>query len=48
MSKVKEELKTLETETKTVPVSSTNIGALQVCAVTNIQGFDLASVWLNL
>ena len=30
LNKVKEELKALETGTKPVPVSSTNIGALQV------------------
>ena len=40
MDKVKEELKNLETKTKPVPVSSDNIGALQVCAATNLEGFD--------
>ena len=37
MDKVKEELKNLETGTKPVSVPSDNIGALQVCAATNIQ-----------
>lgn len=41
MNKVKEELKNLETGTKPVPVSIPNIGALQVCAATNVQGFEL-------
>ena len=40
MDEVKEELKNLETKTKPVPVSSDNIGALQVCAPTNLEGFD--------
>ena len=31
LSKVKEQLNTLETGTKPVPVSDTSIGALQVC-----------------
>lgn len=43
MSKVNEELKTLETGTKPVPVSSTSIGALQVCTVRNVQRFDFVS-----
>lgn len=43
MDKVKEELKNLETGTKPVSVSSDNIGALQVCAATNVQGFDFAA-----
>ena len=45
LDKVKEELKNLETETKPVPVSSDNIGALQVCAATNdAEGFDFVAV----
>lgn len=48
MDKVKEELKYLETETKPEPVSSPNIGALQVCATTHVQRFDfVASDWLR-
>lgn len=43
MDKVKEELKNLETGTKPVSVSSDNIGALQVCVATNVQGFDFAA-----
>ena len=40
MDKVKEELKKLETGTKPVPVSSPNIGALQVNT-----GYQRATVW---
>lgn len=48
MDKVKEELKYLETGTKPEPVSSPNIGALQVGATTHVQGFDfVASDWLR-
>lgn len=43
MDKVKEELKNLETGTKPVSVSSDNIGALQVSAAINVQGFDFAA-----
>lgn len=48
MDKVKEELKKLETGTKPVPVSSDNIGALQVCAAANLEGFDFVAFdWLR-
>lgn len=48
MDKVKEELKNLETGTKPVPGSSDNIGALQVCAANNLEGFDFVAFdWLR-
>ena len=48
LDKVKEELNNLETGIKPVPVSSDNIGALQVCAATNSEVFDfLAFDWLR-
>ena len=48
MDKVKVELKNLETGTKPVPGSSDNIGALQVCGATNLEGFDFVAFdWLR-